>query len=668
MSIMGNNTEELLNLTVSGFHQYVLCPEPQLSFVSQNLCGMVGFSLSELTGSAGDRYGAMVHPADREVYREHMDKLKSPGQSGSAEYRLIKKDGSVIWVRDAAVSASLSHGTVTVSSVLTDITELKRENENLRFLNDTIPCGFVKYTCEKQPRVTYINSRMMEILRSPEPRQGESDYMEMYKNNILLMVPMEERNRFVRYLDRVCLGGTPVAGELTLLRMDGTRARVFGWVIKTLGADGKPEFQSACVDITQGHKTRRAEEAKRYLNALSEVYDKIFEVSTESNTVKCLHCSENSSLKKFEGIGVRFEDALEKWLLPTVEPEYREAVADFFTRHCHKMQEDEGKPPQIGYRGRGSDGTPRQYTGIFITMDRNVTLYCSHEVRESEERKALRDENALLKEGMKDLMMRFSDGIAAFEVLPDRQVKPLYASDNVCRFFGYTGEQWLSLTKCYTPLEDFVKYSDASYEDFDRLLRNGEAEFTYLDCDTSAERKIKAVCSRRETGDKTPGYVMLYAVGDRDFEDNGSSGERGKVSIRTFGYFDVFVGGKPIAFRNKKSKELFALLVDRRGGYVTSEEAIGFLWEEEPVNAMTLSRYRKVALRLKNTLEEYGISDVVETVDGKRRIVMEKVRCDLYDYLSGREEYARNFKGSYLTNYSWGEITLGELTGTLGER
>ena len=115
------------------------------------------------------------------------------------------------------------------------------------------------------------------------------------------------------------------------------------------------------------------------------------------------------------------------------------------------------------------------------------------------------------------------------------------------------------------------------------------------------------------------------------------------------------------AQRNKKSKELLALLVDRKGGYITSEEAISFLWEDEPANTLTLSRYRKVALRLKSTLEEYGITDIVEVIDGKRRIVMEKVACDLYNYLSGKEEYSQLFKGSYLTNYSWGETTLGEL-------
>ena len=134
-----------------------------------------------------------------------------------------------------------------------------------------------------------------------------------------------------------------------------------------------------------------------------------------------------------------------------------------------------------------------------------------------------------------------------------------------------------------------------------------------------------------------------------------------KVRIRTFGYFDVFIGDTPVAFRNEKSKELLALLVDRKGGYVTADEAISFLWEDSPADSLMLSRYRKVALRLKRTLEDYGISEIIESVNGKRRIVTDRVQCDLYGYLSGKEEYAGLFKGSYLTNYSWAENTLAEL-------
>ena len=207
---------------------------------------------------------------------------------------------------------------------------------------------------------------------------------------------------------------------------------------------------------------------------------------------------------------------------------------------------------------------------------------------------------------------------------------------------------------------------EVAYERFAELLESGEAEFFYQDLKSGKKRRIKAICSPKHPTGSIPRYVMLYNMEEKEAGDSGEEdGQRPMVTIRTFGYFDVFVGQRPIAFRNKKSKELFALLVDRRGGYVSSEEAISFLWESEPVNPVTLARYRKVALRLKNILEEYGISEVVEVVDGKRRIVPEQVQCDLYDYLSGKEEFSQLFKGNYLTNYSWGETTLAELMGEM---
>ena len=264
---------------------------------------------------------------------------------------------------------------------------------------------------------------------------------------------------------------------------------------------------------------------------------------------------------------------------------------------------------------------------------------------------------------MQELVLRFSEGVAAFE-LKDDFVKPLYASENVCGFFGVDKDEWLPLMNKSTRLSEFVSKSEVDLDEFSELLRTGEAEFTYYDISRQENRRIKAICSPKSPS-ASPRYVLLYNVDEQDKSNTKEQSEKVTVSIRTFGYFDVFVNEKAVAFRNKKSKELFALLVDRKGGFVTSDEAISFLWEDEPVNSVTLARYRKVALRLKNTLEEYGISDVVEVVDGKRRIATDKVQCDLYDYLTGKEEHASLFKGSYLSNYSWAETTLAELMGNI---
>lgn len=657
------NTEEILAQQICGFHQYVLTSPIHLNYVSHNLCELLGVQQNELLDDRADLYMQLVHPADREKYSDFLQNIIRTEQALVGEYRLVRKDGSIIYVRDTVTPKKLDDGTLVGHSVLADITDIKNENDDLRFLNETIPCGFLRYTCEKQPKITYIDPKMIELLRFPEVRDGEMDYLEMYKSNIFLMIPMEERRRFSKYLDRVYSAEAPIAGDMTLLRCDGTRAHIFGWVTKCVNEHGEAEFQSVCMDVTERYRARKTTESKRYLQALADVYDKIFEFDSDANTVKCLHCEEASNFKRIENIAMQIEDALDKWLLAAVDLDDRDGVRRFFTDFCQKkMCAPDEKPPQISYHARASDGAVKKYTGIFIKVDESVSFYCCRQVQENGEATELKTENDHLKE----LVMHFTDGLAAFEVSADGSVKPLYASENVYKFFGYTKEEWLPLMEKATPLESFVAYSEAACEDFEELLRNGEYEFTYFDYKTETERKIKAICSQREHNSNSPRYVMLYSVEDTGPSERKRLPENRTVSIRTFGYFDVFVGDKPIAFRNKKSKELFAMLVDRKGGYVTSEEAISFLWEDEPANTLTFSRYRKVALRLKSTLEEYGISDIVESVDGKRRIVLDKVECDLYQYLSGKEEYAQLFKGSYLTNYSWGENTLGELIGHQG--
>lgn len=651
------DAEEILSRQISGFHQYILTPKASLSYVSRHLCKMLGYAEEELLKEGRDVYASLVLPSDQEKYKDFLWKLGQKEKTLTLQYHMRKKDGSVIYVNDTAVSECLETGVFRANSVLTEITE----QEETLSLEDAVPCGFLRCTCEKQPRITYLNDYMRRLLRFPA--QGEESFG-FCTENLYFLIPPEERARFAGYLERVGGEGMPLAGEMMLLRCDGTKAYVAGVVTKCRNDQGKEEFRSICMDMTERHREKRAGETRRYLQALTDVYDKIFEYDLAGRTVKCLYGQSSSFFRQLENIPMQMEEATCQWIKDTVFAEDREQLQAFFQAfYERRFKQPDGRPPQIQYRALSSEGLWRRYTGIFLKLDPQISLFCCRNVPDGEELDFLRSENAALRESIQDLVLRFTDGIAAFEI-QGAFVKPLYASDNVCEFFGFTRDEWLPMMEKRTSIEAFISRRREDYEKFMGLLEHGEAEFAYFDLKRQKQRRIKAICSQKSPVSGAARYVMLYHVE----EGRGKRGEGDKeaqVSIRTFGYFDVFVGDRPIAFRNKKSKELFALLVDRRGGFVTSEEAIAFLWEEEPVNAVTLARYRKVALRLKNILEEYGIQEVMESVDGKRRIVTERVRCDLYEYLSGKEEFSQLFKGSYLTNYSWGENTLAELTGEL---
>lgn len=152
--------------------------------------------------------------------------------------------------------------------------------------------------------------------------------------------------------------------------------------------------------------------------------------------------------------------------------------------------------------------------------------------------------------------------------------------------------------------------------------------------------------------------VVEGSKGDSDeIVKAGETEEVPKVFIRTFGYFDVFVNGEPVCFTNSKEKELLAILIDRNGGTLSAEEAISILWENEPCGDKQLGRYRKLAMKLKNTLRDLGIENILIVNRGIRSINKKLVICDYYKFLDGEQEYIKMFADCYMFNYSWAENT-----------
>lgn len=130
-----------------------------------------------------------------------------------------------------------------------------------------------------------------------------------------------------------------------------------------------------------------------------------------------------------------------------------------------------------------------------------------------------------------------------------------------------------------------------------------------------------------------------------------------KVFIKTFGYFDVFVDGKSVSFPSAKSKELLALLVDRNGGVVNTEQAVSVLWEGRAYDETVQSLFRKVLKSLRISLEEAGILDILVDNRNQRSIDKSKFACDYYDFLeNGKTENTKYF-GKYMEQYDWAKAT-----------
>ena len=128
---------------------------------------------------------------------------------------------------------------------------------------------------------------------------------------------------------------------------------------------------------------------------------------------------------------------------------------------------------------------------------------------------------------------------------------------------------------------------------------------------------------------------------------------KSRLELRCFGNFDVLCNGKPVAFKYRKTRELLAYLTDRNGAEVTTQEIMAAIFE-----ASKPSYFSNIRLDLLDTLDSLGVSEAVCAVYGRMRLVREKVTCDYFDYLDGKDAA---FHGEYMAQYSFAEVTCAEL-------
>lgn len=134
------------------------------------------------------------------------------------------------------------------------------------------------------------------------------------------------------------------------------------------------------------------------------------------------------------------------------------------------------------------------------------------------------------------------------------------------------------------------------------------------------------------------------------------------VTVKTFDGFDVYADGKQIHFPRKKSKELLALLIDKRGASLSSNEAISYLFEDVVVDNKIRENYKKCAYILKKTLKDEGISYILNDNYNSLSVNPSLIKCDYYDLISGDEKAKQLYHGEYMPSFSWAEYTNGFLS------
>jgi PAS domain S-box-containing protein len=138
----------------------------KLLYVSPQIEAMLGFSVAELT-TGPDAFLKQLHPEDRERVLGLARRLRETGEPFSIEFRMLSRDGRVVWFSDTARVLGQDGSEPSVQGFLLDITERKRaeadlhrQREFLRQVVDTSP-SFI-FAKDRHGRFTLANAAVAE--------------------------------------------------------------------------------------------------------------------------------------------------------------------------------------------------------------------------------------------------------------------------------------------------------------------------------------------------------------------------------------------------------------------------------------------------------------------------------------------------------------------------
>lgn len=138
----------------------------------------------------------------------------------------------------------------------------------------------------------------------------------------------------------------------------------------------------------------------------------------------------------------------------------------------------------------------------------------------------------------------------------------------------------------------------------------------------------------------------------------GLKKESKPLRIKCFGNFEAFdQNNTPLKFKYKKTKEMLAYLIMRNGSTCNLKEIAAVLYEDKNDSPSLQSQMRNLVSDLNKSLKSIDASDALYREKADIAIVPEYIECDYYKFNDGVNQAIKQYKGEFMSQYDWAELT-----------
>jgi PAS domain S-box-containing protein len=134
-------------------------------YVSPAIVELLGYSLEEWEGNRR-LFDEILHPLDRASVLAAVKEAKESGKAYEAEYRAFRRDGSVVWIRDRAVTVRDARGRpLHWQGFLIDVTARKEAEARYRTLVEQLPLiTYIDSPHSTDEAASYVSPQVEDIL------------------------------------------------------------------------------------------------------------------------------------------------------------------------------------------------------------------------------------------------------------------------------------------------------------------------------------------------------------------------------------------------------------------------------------------------------------------------------------------------------------------------
>ncbi|HEX6306868.1 MAG TPA: PAS domain S-box protein [Longimicrobiales bacterium] len=316
------------------------------TYVSPQAVQMLGYPLSDWT--SGDIWRTMIHPADHDAVMAECRANTDAGADHVLEFRAVRSDGDVVWLRDFVRVLLDEHGRASrLRGVLTDVTQLHAASEALReseeryhSLFDRVPVGLYRTTPDG--RMIDANPVLADLLGFP------SREALLASNAFDAYLDAEERRRWQQQLDEA---DGVVEEDRQHRRLDGTLVWLRDTARAVRDASGAVQYyEGALQNVTQrvsAEEAVRRSEA-RFRSLIENASDGVLILSREGNITY-----QSPAVERI--LGYPHDQFLGTLPFELVHPDDLESVKEAFA----EVLLPEGHGKSVEFRCRHADGSYR---------------------------------------------------------------------------------------------------------------------------------------------------------------------------------------------------------------------------------------------------------------------------------------------------------------------